>query len=72
MTVSLPLDQMTTLDKIAAMEKLWDELCRDPESIPSPGWHKDTLKAREQAIKEGRSQFTSFDSAKKSIREQIK
>jgi hypothetical protein len=65
MTVSLPLDQMTVLDKIAAMEKLWDELCRHAESISSPGWHEDTLKAREQAINEGKAEFTSFDQAKK-------
>jgi putative addiction module component (TIGR02574 family) len=72
MTVSLPLEQMTILDKIAAMEKLWDELCRDPESIRSPDWHENILKSREQAIKEGRSQFASIDSAKKRIREQVK
>ncbi|GAG08394.1 unnamed protein product, partial [marine sediment metagenome] len=32
MDTSLPLDKMTSLDKIAVMEKLWDDLCRDSES----------------------------------------
>jgi hypothetical protein len=36
---------MTSLDKIAVMEKLWDDLCRDPESIPSPKWHKEVLES---------------------------
>jgi hypothetical protein len=35
MDISLPLDKKTSLDKIAVMEKLWDDLCRDPEGIPS-------------------------------------
>jgi hypothetical protein len=48
--ISLPLDKMSSLDKIAVMEKLWDDLCRDPESIPSPKWHQEVLEAREKEI----------------------
>ena len=72
MDISLPLDKMTNLDKIAVMEKLWDDLCRDPEAIQSPTWHKDVLEAREKEIKEGRAKFKSFDRAKKRIRDQVK
>ncbi|MGA9178716.1 MAG: addiction module protein [Desulfobacterales bacterium] len=72
MDISLPLDKMTSLDKIAVMEKLWDDLCRDPESIPSPTWHKDALEAREKEINEGKAKFTSFNQAKERIRDQIK
>jgi hypothetical protein len=35
----LPLDKMTTEDKLAVMEQLWEDLCRNPESVPSPSWH---------------------------------
>jgi len=72
MNISLPLDKMTSSDKIAVMEKLWEDLCRDPESIPSPTWHKDVLDAREKEINEGKSKFTSFDRAKERIRNQIR
>jgi putative addiction module component (TIGR02574 family) len=72
MDISLPLDKMTSLDKIAVIEKLWDDLCRDPETIPSPTWHKDVLEAREKEINQGRAKFTSFDRAKEKIRDQIK
>jgi putative addiction module component (TIGR02574 family) len=72
MDISLPLDKMTSLDKIAVMEKLWDDLCRDPESIPSPKWHKEVLEAREKEINEGKAKFTAFDRAKERIRDQIK
>ncbi len=66
--ISLPLDKMTSLDKIAVMEKLWDDLCRDPESIPSPKWHKEVLEAREKEINEGKAKFAAFDRAKERIR----
>jgi len=54
------------------MEKLWDDLCRDPESIPSPTWHQEVLEAREKEINEGKAKFTAFDRAKERIRDQIK
>jgi len=62
---------MTSLDKIAVMEKLWDDLCRDPDSIPSPKWHKEVLEAREKKFSERRTKFTVFDRAKEKIRNQI-
>lgn len=36
MNFGIPLDKMTTEDKLAAMEQLWKDLFRNPESIPSP------------------------------------
>jgi putative addiction module component (TIGR02574 family) len=72
MDISLSLDKMTNSDKIAMMEKIWDDLCRDPDSVPSPTWHQDVLTARETEIKEGRASFTSFDRVKERIRDQIK
>jgi putative addiction module component (TIGR02574 family) len=72
MDISLPLDKMTNLDKIAVMEKLWDDLCRDPESISSPEWHKEVLQAREMEINEGKAKFSDFDQAKERIRNQTK
>ena len=72
MDISLPLDKMTNSDKIAMMERIWDDLCRDTESIPSQTWHQDVLTAREKVIKEGRESFVSFDQVKEKIRDQIK
>jgi len=72
MNISLPLDKMTRLDKLAVMERLWDDLCRDPDSIPSPSWHKDILETREQEITEGTAKFSSFDTAKERIKDQVK
>ena len=72
MNISLPLDKMTTLEKIAVMEKLWDDLCRDPEGISSPKWHAEVLEARQKDVKEGKAKFLSFDQVKDRIRDHIK
>ena len=68
----LPLDKMTTEEKLAAMERLWEELCRSPESVPSPSWHEDVLIARGKRVKEGKAEFTDFDAAKDRIRKSTK
>jgi len=64
----IPLDDMTTEDKLAAMEQLWEDLCQNPESVPSPGWHEDVLLAREKKVQEGRAKFSAVDEVKDRIR----
>ena len=72
MDISLLLDKMTNLDKIAVMEKLWDDLCREPESIQSPKWHQEVLETREKELTEGKAKFKSFDKAKERIKGRTK
>ncbi len=68
----LPLDEMTISDKINAMEQIWDDLCRNPENVPSPNWHRDILQAREGRAKQGSSRFTNWTEAKEKIRKSVK
>jgi hypothetical protein len=72
MEMSLPLDEMTSLEKIAVMEKLWDALCKDPHVVPSPNWHKDVLAEREERISRGEAVFPDVEDAKNRIRDQVK
>lgn len=71
MEITLPLEEMTTEDKIRAMETIWDDLCKKSESIPSPSWHKNILKEREKAIKNGKEEFIDWNEAKKQIEDKI-
>ena len=71
MNITLPLDKMSTSEKLSVMEKLWDDLCKDSDSIPSPAWHKNILETREKEIKEGKAKFSTLDAAKKRIKNQI-
>jgi putative addiction module component (TIGR02574 family) len=64
----LNLDKMTIAEKLSIMEKLWSHLCANPESIPSPGWHREVLETRTQRISEGKEQFHSLESVKSRIK----
>lgn len=65
----LPLDKMTTAEKLGEMERLWDDLCRNPGDVPSPAWHVAVLAERESQVAQGRMSFIDLDDAKERIRE---
>ncbi len=71
MSKTLPLKEMTLHEKLAAMESLWEDLARSPESIESPTWHKDILDERRQRIAEGKARFADWETAKADIRNKV-
>jgi Putative addiction module component len=71
MAMNLPLKDMTLQEKLAAMELLWDDLARSPDSVESPAWHKDILDQRRERVAEGRADFVDWETAKKDIRSKI-
>ena len=70
MSVNLQLDQMTTEEKLQAMEALWNDLC-EHGAVPIPQWHKDILDQRQRMIDEGKAEFIDWETAKKQIKEQM-
>lgn len=71
MSKTLSLKEMTLQEKLAAMELLWDDLARCPESVESPTWHKDILDERQQRVADGKAHFTAWETAKTEIRKKI-
>jgi hypothetical protein len=70
MSLNLPLDQMTTEEKLQAMEALWADLTRTAEQFESPAWHEQVLREREQAAKSGKDTFIDWETAKQQLREE--
>jgi putative addiction module component len=66
--VSIALDQLSTEEKLAMMESLWDSLCAKTGSIASPSWHGDILAEREEAIRNGNDDFEDWETAKAALR----
>ena len=72
MELALPLDQMTTAEKLRALEQIWEDLCRTPDEVPSPSWHADVLQDREKRVQEDSSRFVDWAEAKQKIRDLTK
>ena len=68
---TIPLDKMSATDKLKAIEEIWTDLSHAPDDVPSPAWHADVLRAREERIARGESRFLSIPEAKEAVREQI-
>ena len=71
MSIELSLEKMTVPEKLALMERLWDDLSRRPENVPSPQWHGEVLAERIAAVREGRTEFVPWDDAKRRLRERL-
>jgi hypothetical protein len=68
MTPLLPVDQMSTEDKLRAMEEIWASLASEPETFESPAWHREVLLETERRVADGREDFLDWESAKDSLR----
>lgn len=68
MPLTLPLHEMTLEEKLQAMEALWDDLSRSPDTLESPAWHEDVLRERQQLIDSGEASFMDWEQAKAHIR----
>ena len=72
MATKLPLHEMTIQEKLAAMEALWEDLSRSPETIESPEWHREILDERRQRVAGGTAHFEEWETAKTKIREKLR
>lgn len=69
MGITLPLAQMSLEEKLRVMEELWDDLTHKHSEFPSPAWHEDVLKLREEALRSGQDEFVDWETAKKQLRD---
>ena len=71
MGVAIKLENLTTVEKISVMERLWEDLCLNASETLSPAWHGDVLAQREEAVTVGEACFVDWEDAKKKIRESL-
>ncbi len=71
MDITLPLDKMTTAEKLRAMEALWADLTRNEAEFESPAWHEQILKEREASVQSGQASFIDWETAKKQLRDKL-
>ena len=58
------ISKMSVLERLQAMEALWDSLTREPTDVKSPKWHEDILSDRKEKIESGKANFISLEELK--------
>jgi hypothetical protein len=71
MLATLPLDKMTMSEKISIMEVLWENITQDSQNYPSPPWHEEILKHRENMLKSGEAVFEDWELVKKELWDEL-
>lgn len=61
------IQEMSPVERLSAMEALWDAMCHEEKEPISPDWHGELLEARRAKIASGEAKFLSLDEAKKRI-----
>jgi hypothetical protein len=67
MNVVLPLDRMTTAEKLQTMEALWEDLSKKGDEFISPSWHGVILSERDKSLAEGKDSIHDWNNAKERI-----
>ena len=62
------IQNLSKIQKISIMEKIWADLTKEEDSIEIPDWHIQALEETEKRIKEGKEHFLDWESAKEAIR----
>jgi hypothetical protein len=60
------IKKMSTIERLRAMEELWDALCHEDQEIESPAWHGNILEDRKKKIETGKAEFISIKELKES------
>ena len=64
----LKLEEMTTSQKLMAMEELWEDMSKNlDDEILTPKWHKTILEEREYQLQNGKTTFENFDTVKEEL-----
>ena len=67
MSTDISIDSMSTAEKLALLERLWEDLSRRPANVPSPAWHGTVLSERIAAVREGRTAFVAWEDARQRL-----
>ena len=61
---TIEIKKMSTIERLQAMEALWDSLMDEESEIESPQWHRDLIEERKRKIENGKAEFISLEELK--------
>lgn len=61
------IEQLSISEKLKTMELLWESISSQPETVSSPEWHEDVLKARESKINSDEAEYLTLDELRENL-----
>ncbi|MFK5923305.1 MAG: addiction module protein [Verrucomicrobiota bacterium] len=69
--VAEQIEALTTVEKLEAMEVIWESLSKNCADLPIPEWHDVILKERRELVEKGDAEYTDWAEAKKQILDRV-
>ncbi|MDR3569423.1 MAG: addiction module protein [Syntrophobacteraceae bacterium] len=57
----LEIKKMSRIERLQAIEALWNSLLDEEAEVVSPEWHRDILEERKRKIESGQAEFISLE-----------
>jgi hypothetical protein len=61
---TLAIEKMSTIERLQAMEALWDALLRESEEVKTPDWHYHVIEERKKRITDGTAEYITLQKIK--------
>ena len=61
---TIEIKKMSTIERLQAMEALWDSLMDEESEIESLQWHREIIEERKRKIENGKAEFISLEELK--------
>ena len=71
MQTNLPLNTMSTEEKLQVINDLWESIAHAPGEVSSPPWHGEVRVERAKRIEKGCAKFTDWDTAKQEVTDRL-
>jgi len=65
---SAEIKKMSTHERLAVMEQLWDALCHEEVEPASPAWHQTVLAERKERLASPEARFLTLDQVRERLR----
>ena len=61
------IDRMSVVERLKAMELLWNSISQRPGEVVSPDWHEEILRKRLTKVEAGEGEFLTIAQLKKRL-----
>ena len=65
---NIAIKKMNTIERLQAMEALWDSILYEEGETDTPEWHKEIIEERKRKIEKGKAEFITIEKLKASHR----
>lgn len=72
MNLMLPLDKMTTAQKVEVMDMIWADLVRNDGAFKTSRLHKEILRERKAAVKAGTATYSDWSTARERLSDPLR